>query len=305
MAIPNKFLRCLVDARNSKSYPGSGTVWTDLSGYNNNFNLANVSYNSAGYFTFNGSTSTGTMSPSTPNGFGVDNRQSTISVLCRPTLNTAANKPIITDQYGPEFGIWYDGDEFRSYCTGGSAAQSHAINGWANVTMVIDYAARQPLDYTVTGGSHTSGTTTLTVNHGGNFIYSTSGPLNDRITVSGIDPSGYNGTFALTGATSTTISYAQSDPGTYVGAAENSTPRCRTKVGNYRFRQYLNGVPTADATGSVGNGNDDWPITIGVDHPTATPTDFFTGDIAWIGIWQEALSAAEVNDIYNALRGRM
>jgi hypothetical protein len=300
MAIPQKFLRCLVDARNSKSYPGTGTVWTDLSGYNNNFNLANVSYNSAGYFTFNGSTSSGTMTPSTPNGFGVDNRQSTVSVLCRPTLNTAANKPIITDNYGPEWGIWYDGDEFRSYTYGGSAAQAHSINGWANVTMVIDYVARQPLSYTITGGSHTSGTTTLTVNHGSNFIYSASGPSNDRITVSGVSPSGYNGTFALTGATSTTISYAQSNPGAYVSGGTATT-----KVGNYRFRQYLNGVPTADTAGSVGNGCDDWPITIGFDSQSGSPVNYFTGDIAWIGIWQEALSAAEVNDIYNALRGRM
>lgn len=44
-----------VDAANRKSYPGSGTAWTDLSGNNNNsINYNSSSYNSSGYFTFDG-----------------------------------------------------------------------------------------------------------------------------------------------------------------------------------------------------------------------------------------------------------
>jgi hypothetical protein len=49
---------CL-DAANPKSYPGSGTSWTDLSGNGNNGTLVNgVGYSSSnsGYLTFNGST---------------------------------------------------------------------------------------------------------------------------------------------------------------------------------------------------------------------------------------------------------
>lgn len=48
---------CL-DAANPKSYPGSGTVWSDLSGNGNNGTLVNgVGYNSnnGGYLTFDGS----------------------------------------------------------------------------------------------------------------------------------------------------------------------------------------------------------------------------------------------------------
>lgn len=46
-----------LDAGNTSSYPGSGTVWSDLSGSNNNFNIVATAYNSTGvkYMDFNGS----------------------------------------------------------------------------------------------------------------------------------------------------------------------------------------------------------------------------------------------------------
>jgi hypothetical protein len=46
-----------LDAGNTNSYSGSGTVWNDLSGNNNNFNIVASAYNSSGpkYMDFNGS----------------------------------------------------------------------------------------------------------------------------------------------------------------------------------------------------------------------------------------------------------
>lgn len=46
-----------LDASNTTSYPGTGTVWTDLSGNGNNFNIVATAYNSTGvkYMDFNGS----------------------------------------------------------------------------------------------------------------------------------------------------------------------------------------------------------------------------------------------------------
>lgn len=46
-----------LDAGNTSSYPGTGTVWSDLSGNNNNFNIVASAYNSSGvkYMDFNGS----------------------------------------------------------------------------------------------------------------------------------------------------------------------------------------------------------------------------------------------------------
>jgi hypothetical protein len=43
-----------LDAGNSKSYPGSGTTWTDLSGQNNHFTLYNSPSFANGYLNFDG-----------------------------------------------------------------------------------------------------------------------------------------------------------------------------------------------------------------------------------------------------------
>jgi hypothetical protein len=55
-----------LDAANTKSYPGSGNVWYDLSGNYNNGNLSNCNFNSAnrGALIFNGTTSTCLLSSS-------------------------------------------------------------------------------------------------------------------------------------------------------------------------------------------------------------------------------------------------
>lgn len=65
--IPTEGLVLLVDALNPKSYPGSGTRWSDLSGRGNHFDMVGtVSWNPKGYFTgwstanyWNSSTSSG------------------------------------------------------------------------------------------------------------------------------------------------------------------------------------------------------------------------------------------------------
>ena len=48
----------LLDAANTKSYPGSGATWTDLSGEGNNMTLSNTTFGN-GVLNFNGSTSYG------------------------------------------------------------------------------------------------------------------------------------------------------------------------------------------------------------------------------------------------------
>ena len=54
--VTTNLLVCL-DAGNPRSYSGSGTVWYDVSGNNNNFNIVAGAYNSSGpkYMDFNGS----------------------------------------------------------------------------------------------------------------------------------------------------------------------------------------------------------------------------------------------------------
>lgn len=227
--IPTHFLRCLVDAKNPKSFEGpTGTTWFDISGYGNNFTLNNVAYDTGGWFSFNGTTSTAIMSPSTPNSFTFDNASSTVSVWFRPTSNQGnTNKAIITDDFGPEVGIWYDGTNVRSYAYAATnSVGATAVNDWVNVTMVVPYAAR---------------------------------------------------------------------PG---DAGSGST-------GVYRVRQYINGkLSGSDTSSTVGNGLNDWPITLGYDFQSGTPIGYFTGDIGFVAIWQTALNDADIMRVYNVLRGR-
>jgi hypothetical protein len=54
----NSGLVLSLDAGNIKSYVGSGTTWNDLSRNGSTGTLSNITYNSPGNFSFNGSTST-------------------------------------------------------------------------------------------------------------------------------------------------------------------------------------------------------------------------------------------------------
>ena len=58
-ALPTDGLRVLLDATNSLSYPGTGTTWSDLSGYGNNFQVVASAFKGGagsmtGYFDFQG-----------------------------------------------------------------------------------------------------------------------------------------------------------------------------------------------------------------------------------------------------------
>jgi hypothetical protein len=55
--IPTNGLILRLDAADTRSYPGSGTVWYDVSGNENNFSIVAGAYNSSGpkYMDFNGS----------------------------------------------------------------------------------------------------------------------------------------------------------------------------------------------------------------------------------------------------------
>ena len=47
--------KLIIDASSTASYPGNGTVWYDISGNGNNFNIVQGAWNSAGYMDFKGS----------------------------------------------------------------------------------------------------------------------------------------------------------------------------------------------------------------------------------------------------------
>ena len=83
----------LLDAANKQSYPGTGTVWYDLSGRKNNFNIVATAWNSAGYMDFKGS-------------YGIAKNSSDISLSNNVTyvtvtriLNSTSNWRTLTRSY--------------------------------------------------------------------------------------------------------------------------------------------------------------------------------------------------------------
>ena len=143
-------IRCCLDAGNSKSYSGTGTSWNDISGFNNNFTNSNVTYNAAGYFTYNG-TNSQTIG-GTPNSFSADNNSSSVGVWFRPhTVSPSANMAVFTDNFGPEYGIWVlTNGNVQAYATGGSDTAALTANEWVYFCFTVTSpAANSGLSYTI------------------------------------------------------------------------------------------------------------------------------------------------------------
>jgi hypothetical protein len=87
-----------------------------------------------------------------------------------------------------------------------------ALLAWedTNANSYLGVGADGIAPITVTGASGTGTTATLTFTGPFNFI------VGKSVTVSGVNPSGYNGTYTITAATSTSISYASSTTAAYV-----------------------------------------------------------------------------------------
>jgi hypothetical protein len=112
-----------VDAFQSESYPGSGTTLYDLSGNNNNFSITGASYNSNGYFTFNGSSNY--MSNASLSTIGLANA-ATCTIWLQPSsgqsdgtynglfcygIRTCASQTFLmsmNNTYGPTMAKWCD-----------------------------------------------------------------------------------------------------------------------------------------------------------------------------------------------------
>ena len=90
-----------LDAGNRMSYTSGSTTWSDLSGFQRNTSLINTpTWNSQGYFTFNGTSNYISGSATT---FGLDGNvgfslQSTVMIL-----DSTKRNPIIVNQVGPNY----------------------------------------------------------------------------------------------------------------------------------------------------------------------------------------------------------
>jgi hypothetical protein len=111
-----------LDAANPKSYPGSGTTWTDLSGNGNNGTLLNSPvFSTQGFFSFDGSSKRATLtSPFGKSGFTTlsiwYNRDETVSSTTWRTLISTSSTNIhhlVSQQSSRNLGIWDGG--FRDF----------------------------------------------------------------------------------------------------------------------------------------------------------------------------------------------
>lgn len=129
-----------LDAGNSNSYPGTGTVWYDLSGNNNNFNIVSTAYNSAGkYMDFSGSHGCA------KNGsdISLDDSNGVTYLLLTRVLNSNANWRTLTRSYVAdhhviiEYNNWnigmYDnnGGNFQSTGFSQLALPNFGTSNWA------------------------------------------------------------------------------------------------------------------------------------------------------------------------------
>ena len=135
--VTSGLILCL-DAANPRSYPGSGSIWYDISGNGNNATLYNLTY-SSGYLVFNGTTGYGLVSNNVSPGTG----NFAVSVWF-------LKQEIVTNRYiwdfGSNGGTLSSGNSittgFRYYnpTVGSSGAlynngPAQAINTWYNIVI--------------------------------------------------------------------------------------------------------------------------------------------------------------------------
>ena len=123
----------ILDASSSASYPGNGTVWYDLSGSGNNFNIVQGAWNSSGYMDFKGS-------------YGIAKNAANINlsgdvtyVVVTRIKNSSADWRTLTRAYGAdhhviaEYNGWnigmYDNDTNQFISTGSS---QQSLPGYAS-----------------------------------------------------------------------------------------------------------------------------------------------------------------------------
>ncbi len=142
-------LSLYLNAKNTTSYPGTGTTWYDISGNNYNSTLSNVTYanTNRSEFSFNGSNSI-VKTPSIPN-TGVGGGTSvTWSAWVYPTTNSGTIMYMSSDVGGGGWNmppLYFTNKRFIGSVYNNSTISDvtdFTLNTWYNVTLVYDGSAR-------------------------------------------------------------------------------------------------------------------------------------------------------------------
>ena len=133
--VTNGLVFC-VDALDKHSYSGSGTTWNDLIGSNNGTLTNSPTFNSSGYFTFDGTNDYVALS----NSINLTNH--TISIWCNVTATTT-HKYIIDFRDGADDGviIWSATDETINYKINDATklqTDGNYSSSWININGTYD-----------------------------------------------------------------------------------------------------------------------------------------------------------------------
>ena len=128
-------LTCYLDIENPRSYY-NGNIWYDLSGNNINATFVNtITYQPSkpAYLATNGTNSYIDIASFIQS---LDNTDNTFSMWFKCPTTPPNNDPVISDNYGPEWGIWRDqNNDVRAYVyTNGTKNIEVDNNEWVNVT---------------------------------------------------------------------------------------------------------------------------------------------------------------------------
>jgi len=156
LSIPTNGLILKLDAADTASYPGTGTVWYDTSGLGNHFNIVATAYNSTGakYMDFNGTYGCAKRSPDMPIS-SKNNAEATYVVWTRVknsttewrtltrALTVGGDHNVIIEAGSWNIGM-YDGNNGSGFNGTGFSQQSIPGNGtttWAMLTFRFNTSA--------------------------------------------------------------------------------------------------------------------------------------------------------------------
>ncbi len=227
--VTNGLVLCL-DAANRKSYPGSGTTWTDLSGNGNNGTLTNGP----------------TYSSTSGGSFLLDNSNDEIN-LGGINWNTLGSTRNFTFMFGAKKIAYGNGGNN----TGDSYLFQGASNGYNNGWRIIETNGGTPGTSFSGAQSYMFGSPNISTN------LTVTDTVADRFAICAFTQNGTSAFGFLNGVTATAT-----------------------------FGSYANG----GNTGFIGRATD------GVGR--------FNGYISFVHVYNRALSAAEIQQNFNALRGR-
>jgi len=126
-----------LDASKKISYPGTGNTWYDTAGDNKNWDLSGPSFNSDGWFEFDG---TNDYAGRYDINVNPDTSDTTVEMIFK-AKKLDADQALFTDNWGPEYGLWIRSNGNLQYTAYTSRQVDIDANKWYHAVFSIDPGA--------------------------------------------------------------------------------------------------------------------------------------------------------------------